>query len=260
MSTSAEQIAALIHSNTDLKLAFEGKRAEIDQTLNEVANRWEKETVIFYVDQAVGNDSNDGTKALPLASMQQAIDRTPMKTNCVIYFRGQYDMPAPLVGNGRIVHIHGRVDADWESPAANTLPNLVIGFGAVNNSDNVEFYGFSCRYGGEFNVARARILWPSQAEIAAAIPGAIYWTRVSAICAQLFEGYGSVGYVAFREVDMVLPADPAGTLLNHSTGYHLFLDQVVWSGSYAGLIHPLVTAGTANTAALPYVSTNLATL
>ncbi len=175
MATSTEQIADLISSNTALKVEFENKRDDIDTRLNGVANRWENPTATFYVDQAVGDDGNDGTKALPLASLQQAIDRTPKKTICIIYFRGQYDMPAPLYADGRIVKLFGRVDADWDAPAANTRPNLFIGYGTISaNNLNVEFYGFSCRYGGGFDVAQARILWPSRAEIEAAIPGATY--------------------------------------------------------------------------------------
>ncbi|MFW8594931.1 hypothetical protein [Cribrihabitans neustonicus] len=127
MTTSTEQLNAAILALHSAASAYNGKVAEIDETLKAAADRWDSFETSYYVDQAAGDDDFDGTAASPLASIQAAINRAPFRSRVKVFIRGQYTTTAQLHGNGRDVVLVG-AGPNWET-TVDHRPDLNLGYG-----------------------------------------------------------------------------------------------------------------------------------
>lgn len=259
MTTSTQQITDLIAGYSNLKAYFEGIQTDIDIRLNSVADRWESGEAVFYVDQATGSDTADGTQVAPLASFQEAISRTPLLSKATIYFRGDYTINQLLSSEGRTINVLGCA-ADWSSPPNDALrPSFRFGFALTGNNE-IQIMGFEPEGAGAWDLARCRIAWPSLADIQTTYPAGIAGGGVTGLFRQFGSGSGSPGWINLRYLNIDLPADPVGWLFAGTRGFGLYFYEVTWSASRDGLIHPDATAGLTANQVAHLMTINVATL
>lgn len=90
MATSTEQINDLIGGYTDLKAYFEGARDDIEGRVQYALNATPDMDRIYYVNVTTGDDTNTGSIGAPLASIGEAISRTPVMGLVTIYLQSDY--------------------------------------------------------------------------------------------------------------------------------------------------------------------------
>lgn len=109
---TTEQVIADMRGWTDLKAYFEGIRGDIDTRLNTAEERVGDARRSFFIDQANGDDANDGaTDAAPLASFEEAISRSVFGGLLGISLMSDYTLSTQPVFRCGSVSITGYNDA-----------------------------------------------------------------------------------------------------------------------------------------------------
>ena len=109
MPTVNEQLAALSAEIVGIKGSADAVSAAAVNGVNNVAAAFTTRAAtlraVVYLDQISGSDTNPGTLALPVKTMQQAVDMVPTGGQVFIYVIGTYSMPTPVIVNQKSVMI-----------------------------------------------------------------------------------------------------------------------------------------------------------
>jgi hypothetical protein len=105
---STDQVIADMRGWTDLKAYFEGARGDIVQRLNTATQRVGDTFRTYFVDQANGNDGNDGSQASPFKTLQAAASRAVYGGRLRIELLSDYHMDKILYLRDGAVEIVGR--------------------------------------------------------------------------------------------------------------------------------------------------------
>lgn len=261
MATSTEQINNLIGAYTDLKIYFEGAKDGIEDALAAAASRYQGFFSTVHVDQAIGNDANNGTADAPVASIQRAIDLSPHGGFNSIMVRGNYNTAVRITTNGRMVSIVGCVaGSEWDTadtPAQR--PTLTIGYYDVGGS--AEVAGFHCGYDAYIDIVYFNIQLPSLADVTAALPGSNTGsTNPRGLFSVRSSSHGRPGSVGLRYGELIVPVDYYGALFSAGVGWYLFTNALTINGDIAGKVHPEVPAAADANAYTRYIQTIMATL
>lgn len=223
-----------------------------DVRITEAANRYVDLESIWYVDQQTGDDQADGNvTAAPLASLQEAVNRTPLYRRADIRVRGDYQTGARLSSLGRIVSIDGR-DGNWDI----TTINMDVGYGFVGN--DVVTHGFSLEYGTGYDFNRVNLRMVSEATILGVNANAVFDPRLAALFTIQSEGRYLPGPVRLRNLAIDITNDPYGSLFSDET-QRIEVRNITETNPLAGHWVSGVASG-ANVADTPNVIANFATL
>ncbi|GLP86305.1 hypothetical protein [Tritonibacter mobilis] len=261
MATSTEQINNLIGAYTDLKVYFEGAKDGIEDALAAAASRYQGFFSTVHVDQAAGNDANNGTADAPVASIQRAIDLSPHDGFNMIKVRGNYTATVRVVTNGRMLSIIGCIaGSEWataDDPAQR--PTLTIGYYDI--SGFAEVAGFHCGYDTYIDVIGFKIQLPSLADVTAALPGSNTGsTNPRGLFAIRSSSHGRAGSVALRYCELIVPADYYGAIFSAGIGWYLLTTALTINGDIAGKVHPEVPAAAVSDDYVRFIQTTMATL
>lgn len=210
--------------------------------------------VAWYVNQATGLDTNPGTLAAPLKSIERALELSPRGAMVRIYLQSDYAISAaPIAIDGRRVRI-GSADATRYAitPARSiddtVTPNLrrLAGFD-LQNGGGVIFYGV------RINIPALEAPWSAYGEhfMNAFVSGG------GAFAAGLH-------HVAFASCDISMPATIHAPLLQGTQLWSFATTSVVLVGAATSLNGKILggytaAAGTA-TSGIPGLVTSLATV
>ena len=92
MATSAEQLQDAIDRMTALANVYDGKKQEIDASVQAALDAAPDIRKIIWVNQANGDDTNDGTASLLVASIQEAVSRGSDGYGITIRIQGLYNV------------------------------------------------------------------------------------------------------------------------------------------------------------------------
>ncbi len=254
MTTENQQMLERLGELTD---AVHGKLGAIDSRLNAVASTWDKLRVTWFVDQATGNDQNDGTKEAPLASIQEAINRTPPYGNPYITVRGQYQTTERYISWGRDVALLAGYGADFTTNAS-LRTNLIVT--ADESAGRIALNSFGSMYRSDWTFYGFSIQVPSATALTAAHPGLSYNQTLACFLSRSSSTHGPAGGLHFTYCDIDLTNDPFGFLFSNTQGVHLVTSGVSYTNPIAGVVHPSIPSG-----ALPkdyghVITTNLTSL
>lgn len=233
---------------------------EADAQVGAVAARHSGNSSSVFVDQAVGDDANAGTKEAPVATIQRAVDLSPVDKINLIYVRGDYTTTRRYNLDARKVGILAAVGDDWLSGISVTeRPKLRISTG-LTSTDFVMMFGFSINWDAVCNINGFAVELPSQAEIDALYPGVPTNTTLRALFNVATSSHEPIGTAVLRYGSLDMGEDPFPCLMSHHNGGRLYLHNLTIDGDLAGNIHPEVPAGTLRADAADHVITNLSTL
>lgn len=85
--------------------AYNGKAAEIDDAVQAALAAAPTMSRDFHVDQAAGDDSNDGSSGSPLASIDEAIARTPLGGSLRVRLSSSYTVASRITFDSKDVWI-----------------------------------------------------------------------------------------------------------------------------------------------------------
>lgn len=257
--TSPQDITALMQGYTDLKAYYEGRRAQAEAELSEVASRFGNVFSPVYVDQTTGQAGAPGTRDRPCATIQEAIDLTPPRAICQIYLRGPYTTTQRYRTFGRYVMIIGSAGPEWVTATTETRPAITVG--VRNNQGVAEVCGFSPEFGSHVNITHCRVTLPSTAAVQAALPGAILTDQSQrAFISSSVSAALPRGGLTMRFGELIVPGDYYGTLFSTHPQAVLNIYDLAITGSLAGKILPSVSAGTTQAQAAHLIQTNITTL
>ena len=229
-----------------------------DEQLSEVASRYGNGSAYIYLDQSTGDYENAGTQDAPVATLGRALDLCVSFRSNFVYIRGNYTTTERYTPKGLTVKFIGVLGDDWESPNEDNCPDLIISFDF--SDDDLSLNGFETGLVAILDIYNMNLVLPSAAEISA--QNSAY--NLTSVYSAAFPAPSSaailVGSVTLRYGALVVPSDFPGTLLSNHIGGTFHMYSATIDGDIAGLVHPEIAAGTANTAAFPYVITNLNTL
>lgn len=113
MTTSAEQLSAAITAMTELADTFNGKKEEIDASVQVALASAPDISSYYHINQATGDDTGTGLEASPLASFEEAILRTPAGGILTCRLTGPYTIDTHIDLSRRRVFVYG-----WEDTMA----------------------------------------------------------------------------------------------------------------------------------------------
>lgn len=109
MTTSAEQLSAAITAMTELADTFNGKKEEIDASVQAALASGPDISRYYSIDQAAGDDTGTGSVAQPLASFEEAILRTPEGGVVSCRLTGPYTIDTDISLSRRRFYVYGWV-------------------------------------------------------------------------------------------------------------------------------------------------------
>lgn len=206
----------------------------------------------YVVDDIVGADTNPGTTALPLKTMQRAVALTPPGGRCIIRLNSAIPLNQDVVVNGQHVFVTStsatrHVITPNRYQVTSVTPNQKKQFGFRFKGGSVQLYGVGLALTANDGN------WP---------------TYVANGHYPLFTPYDASNVmpyaVAINYCDLPWPAAPFGPLLWPDHPASLYMLNNTLNGGLTSLNGWLVhlttnTAGTASTT-LPWLRTNLATV
>lgn len=141
MNVSTEDIQTAIGSMNTLAEAYNGKKQEIDRSVEDALRAISASVKSFYVDQANGDNANVGGAEAPLQSMQEAFSRTPAGGVCNIVLLGDYRFQDVERANAITVLVNGnnrpKIQFDWQSWESN--PGMISRLGGIQPDHTADF-------------------------------------------------------------------------------------------------------------------------
>lgn len=101
------QIAELVSATNNLITTFNGKKTAIDQAVTAAITAIPSLSKTWYVDQVVGLDTNDGTRATPFKTINKAIASTPAGGLCTVHLLSDYVVDSHIGVGAAFLVING---------------------------------------------------------------------------------------------------------------------------------------------------------
>jgi hypothetical protein len=101
------EIAALTSKATSLIDYFNARKNSIDSAVAAAIAAVPETTRSWYVDQAVGLDTNPGTREAPFKTIEKALKSTPAAGTCQVNLLSDYTMESRIISSCAYLYIYG---------------------------------------------------------------------------------------------------------------------------------------------------------
>lgn len=238
-------VAGLVTQTTKLIDYFNSKKAGIDAAVAAAIAAVPAMSKNVYVDPIAGLDTNDGSLAAPLKTIDKALSNTPAGGICTVSLVNDYTMTGTITANVQLLHIRSAVSG--------TKRKLNIPY--YLQEEAYRLPGFTFGVGGVIMMTDIVVPFPSIAGLNPA-PTAFYNS--------LFKT-GSVGGIPLIAVkmsrcDVQSAADGTGSLfVRLSSAFTLMVAEVTFPAGFGGRYISGIPSG-ADPKAYSDIITNLTTL
>ena len=99
------QIADLVSATNTLVTTFNTKKTSIDAAVAAAIAAVPAMVRTYYVDQIAGVDTNVGTQAAPLKTIEKALSNTPDGGLCTVVLMADYTMSGAITTNKQFLHV-----------------------------------------------------------------------------------------------------------------------------------------------------------
>lgn len=241
------QIADLVTTTNGLITAFNSKKASIDSAVAAAIAAVPETAKTFYVDQVAGLDTNPGTLAAPLQTINKAIAMTPSSGSCTVQLLSDYEWGSSIAVTCGFLAVLGYNQTRLLKPKYFNGIDLVQYLGCFNL--NAPCVGIEIRACG--------IAFPSKA-------GLVSKPTRSRITSLVRTNSGSyvpaVVSVTLIGLTVTKADDFVGNLIGLSNScVCLNCSSVVFPGDFAGFYISDIAAGV-DPKSTPHVLTNLTSL
>lgn len=240
-------IADLVTKTTNLLDYFNNKKAGIESAVAAAIAAVPANKRTWYINQITGSDTNDGSAAFPLKTVEKAIANTPVGGFCVALLQADYDMTGDIALESRSM--------EWRTDAIGTKRNLRPSY--ISSADGLTkiMTGLICGIGSVVGLRDVTLTLPSATGVVPA---------PSSFLNSFFKGAGTGGApmigLKLTTVDVVDAAGATGYLVGPGTcGLSLQVTGTTFPSGFAGRYVYGVSAATASNT-LTNVLTNLSTL
>ena len=238
------QIADLVSATNSLITNFNAKKASIDTAVAAAIGAVPNLVKSYYVDQVAGVDTNVGTQAAPLKTIEQALSNTPAGGLCTVILINDYTMNGTITTDKQMLHIKSLISTVKKK--LNTPYYM--------QDDLVKLPGFTFGTGGVVMLTDITLTLPSIAGVPVPQPfyNALFKTgSVAGIPMQT---------VKFSRSEVLQAADATATLfVQLSSAVTFMVTETTFPAGFGGRYISGVASGTSPTA-LSTVITNLGTL
>lgn len=257
MSTTADQINALIASNTALNAYYLGAKAAIEQSLADMNARVDSVLddiaaalrVTVWVDPVNGSDANDGSEEAPFASLEKGVESTPKNGTGTVHLVDDY-----YFSGGATIPEASHVVL--EIAAGKSLYLMPFIHSTLNENDMGGFNAPPHVASIGMRITGGRVVWPSTPSNGLPMRDDRYLGLISSNA-----GAGP-GFVKLEIVgsDLVMPPDGMGVVLGTDTRANaLMVKSTTTTSDFPGHWVAGVVAGTP-THEVPHTLSNLTTL
>ncbi|MEO2217418.1 hypothetical protein ABGV49_10160 [Chromobacterium vaccinii] len=142
------KIAELVTATNGLISTFNGKKNEIDQSVLKAVAAVPNLLKTWYVDQAKGDDKNNGSENSPFSSIEAALNATPFGGGAVVFLKSDYVADRRVAVNGKFLYIVGAgdrkkytvkyCDATYNGEDVRILSGFLFDFGAAISIGNLD--------------------------------------------------------------------------------------------------------------------------
>lgn len=143
------KIAELVTATNGLISTFNGKKNEIDQSVLKAVAAVPNLLKTWYVDQAKGDDKNNGSESSPFFSIEAALNATPFGGGAVVFLSSDYVADRRIAVNGKFLYIIGVGDRKkytvkycdylYNGEKIRILSGFSFDFGASVSVGNIDF-------------------------------------------------------------------------------------------------------------------------
>lgn len=238
------QIADLVSATNTLVTTFNTKKTSIDAAVAAAIAAVPAMVRTYYVDQIAGVDTNVGTQAAPLKTIEKALSNTPDGGLCTVVLMADYTMNGAITTNKQFLHVKSLLS----TVKVKLNPPYYL------QDDVSKLPGFTFATGGVILLTDITLTLPSIAGMP--VPQPFY---------NSFFKTGSVAgipmiTVKFSRCEVLQAADATATLfVQLSSAMTFMVTETTFPAGFGGRYISGVASGTAPVA-LSTVITNLGTL
>ncbi|MCD0491268.1 MULTISPECIES: hypothetical protein [Chromobacterium] len=200
------KIAELVTATNGLISTFIGKRQEIDKAVERAVATIPQNKRTYYVDALSGSDSNVGGKENPLASMQKALDLTPVGGVCDVVLLEDYVLKKSINVDGRYLWLRSIAD---RQPRVRLLVDYYPG-----NMESV-LGRFGCFRGGQVEINSVDIVLPSAKGVTPIPPN----SHSNSLVNSAMNGGQSIVSLKLNLCNVIAPDDFIGSLIGCPTSF-----------------------------------------
>lgn len=240
-------VGDLVAASNQLLAAINGKMAGINAAVAAAIAAVPVNKRAWYINQLTGSDTNDGTPASPLKTVEKAIANTPVGGFCVALLQADYDMTGDISLEARSL--------EWRTDAIGTKRNLRPIYVPSADGATKVMSGVICGIGSLMALRDVTLTLPSATGVLPVPSGFLN---------SFFKGAGTGGSpmvgLKLTTVDVVDAVGATGSLCGQGTcGLSLQVTGTTFPSGFAGrYVYGVAAATAANT--LTNVLTNLSTL